>query len=170
MQHWFVLLRYHSRAAYTLIELSLEVAFQIEVLSYVAYFTTPWGLAFDRLGRGCALTMLLSHWLWFGSACLRKLQPLIDALYGTAVGQALESGLEGVEGLVNLGIDTVEMGVQQSQTTSSKVLEVVKQPARMLKRASTLSAWRASVQQAESRRTDHVPDKARQSKAAGKRK
>eukprot|EP00966_Prymnesium_polylepis_P109638 2537175-Prymnesium_polylepis.2 len=58
-----------------------------QVLSYVAYFTTPWGLAFDRLGRGCALTMLLSHWLWFGSACLRKLQPLIDALYGTAVGQ-----------------------------------------------------------------------------------
>eukprot|EP00966_Prymnesium_polylepis_P109637 2537175-Prymnesium_polylepis.1 len=40
MQHWFVLLRYHSRAAYTLIELSLEVAFQIEVRATVCHTGT----------------------------------------------------------------------------------------------------------------------------------
>jgi len=78
MQHWFVLLKYHSRLAYVAIMLGLEVVFQIEVLTYISYFVTPWGLKFDRLGRGCAITMLLSHWLWFFSSCVRKLKPLLE--------------------------------------------------------------------------------------------
>ncbi|KAL1511546.1 hypothetical protein AB1Y20_006340 [Prymnesium parvum] len=83
MQHWFVLLRYHSRFWYTVIELVLEVYFQIEVLSYVPYFVTPWGHDFDLLGRGVAITMLLSHWIWFISATLRIVEKRVDAwLYG----------------------------------------------------------------------------------------
>ena len=61
VQHWFVLLRYRSKTLYIVIEVALEVVFELEVFTYVPYFTTPWGPFFDHLGRGCALTMLLSH-------------------------------------------------------------------------------------------------------------
>ena len=89
-QHWFVLLKYHSQLAYTIIELWLEAVFQVEVLSYVAYFETPWGPAFDRLGRGCAITMLFSHWIWLVAAFLRNMRGLCQMLSPT---QDLPPGL-----------------------------------------------------------------------------
>jgi hypothetical protein len=49
---------------YILAELSLEVWFQIEVISNVAEFESGLGRDVTNLGRGLALSMLLSHYLY----------------------------------------------------------------------------------------------------------
>jgi|TARA_B110001469_G_C9597731_1_gene296870 hypothetical protein len=49
---------------YILAELSLEVWFQIEVISNVAEFESGLGRVVTNLGRGLALSMLLSHYLY----------------------------------------------------------------------------------------------------------
>ena len=131
-----MLLRYHSRLLYTLLELGLEVVFQIEVIAYLPYFTTPWGPAFDRLGRGCAITMLLSHYLWFLSSCLRKAAPLLDPIFGSKLAQSFGSGLEDLE-------IAVEGAVEGALPLPSR-------PA-ICKRASTLTSWRQSVRASEVR-------------------
>merc|ERR1712110_1297778 len=70
IQHLFVLLRYHSRSLYMLVQGVLEVYFEWEVLAYVEEYRTGRGLWIDRVARGCALSMLLAHWLYVVAALL----------------------------------------------------------------------------------------------------
>jgi hypothetical protein len=45
IQHWFVLLKYHSSTCYILVELGLELWFEWEVLGNLEYYTEKEGLA-----------------------------------------------------------------------------------------------------------------------------
>ncbi|CAE8599325.1 unnamed protein product, partial [Polarella glacialis] len=62
LQHWFVLLHYWSVGLYTVIELALEVVFELEVLgNYAAFFNL------DMIIRMAASGMLFAHWLYLSS-------------------------------------------------------------------------------------------------------
>ena len=132
---------------YTVIELALEVAFQIEVLSYVAYFTTESGGEFDRIGRGCAITMLLSHWVWFLSSCLKNIQsPCASTQFAAEVVNAkVEENAGRAFSAVQDGVDIISSTTAHGAAIASRA-----NPTKLLKRRSTLSKWRVSIQNAES--------------------
>jgi len=73
LQHLFVLVKYHARGLYILLELGLEVWFQIEVICNVAEFDSGLGLDVTNLGRGLALSMLLAHYMYLTAAALGML-------------------------------------------------------------------------------------------------
>ncbi len=75
IQHLFVLLKYHSRMGYVLIELLLEIYFEWEVFAHLNEFKTRHGLWIDRVGRGCAMTMLVAHWFYLAGATLGLVLP-----------------------------------------------------------------------------------------------
>lgn len=62
LQHLFILLKYHSKTGYLVVELGLEAWFQIEVLSNLHEFNSGWGLWIDDIGRGLGMCMLLAHY------------------------------------------------------------------------------------------------------------
>ncbi len=55
---------------YIFVELSLEVWFQIEVIANVAEFESGLGRDVTNLGRGLALSMLLSHYMYLTASGL----------------------------------------------------------------------------------------------------
>jgi len=71
LQHAAFLLKYYSMSAHVLVQLVLEVYFEWEVVCNISEFRTPFGLEVDRIGRGCALSMLLSHWMYLFAAILQ---------------------------------------------------------------------------------------------------
>jgi len=73
MQHMFILVKYHARTAYLIIELLLEGWFQWEVLSNVGAFRSHYGLEITRIGRGMAMTMLVAHWLYLSGSAVHML-------------------------------------------------------------------------------------------------
>lgn len=76
MQHMVVLLKYHAYVLFCMLSLFLEIWFEWEVIVNihprsvgVSNFRSG-SLDFDRLARGCAWTMVISHWFYFGSAAI----------------------------------------------------------------------------------------------------
>ena len=75
MQHWFVLVKYRHLGLFVILELVLEVWFQWETLSNIGEFEADLGFSATRIGRGCALSMLLAHYFYLTAAAMRLLQP-----------------------------------------------------------------------------------------------
>ncbi|CAE8604355.1 unnamed protein product [Polarella glacialis] len=80
LQHSAYLVKYNSKVAHRVVVVLLEVVFEWEVLGNLASFESEYGLWFSRFGRGCALTMLVAHWLYVLSAAL----DIVVGLYGSA--------------------------------------------------------------------------------------
>jgi len=79
LQHIFVLVKYHLDWLYIAIELGLEIWFQIEVISNVSEFDSLRGLEITNMGRGLALSMLLSHYLYLVAAALKILCDVLSS-------------------------------------------------------------------------------------------
>ena len=78
MQHMFILLKYHARTAYLILELTLEAWFQWEVISNVSSFHADMGLEITRVGRGMAMTMVFAHWLYLIGSALHMLDDIVN--------------------------------------------------------------------------------------------
>jgi len=74
LQHVVVLLRYRTLALYGLIELLLEIFFETELFAALPELTQTAG--YDATIRGCAMTMLLAHWLYWAAAVGKGLDML----------------------------------------------------------------------------------------------
>ena len=72
VQHWFALLRYHSRRLYLALCLSAELVFEWEVLGNLHALESI-HREHIRFGRGVACTLLLAHWLYLFSGGLEML-------------------------------------------------------------------------------------------------
>ena len=68
MQHIIVLLKYHSMALYVLLQLMLELLFEIEMIQSLPDFSVAGG--YELTLRGTALTMLLAHWMYWTAGIL----------------------------------------------------------------------------------------------------
>ena len=79
MQHWFVVLKYTFPTSVVIISSVLEVVFQWEVLANIGEYKTGTGLSVDRMARGLALTMLLSHWCYIAAFALGKISSMCGA-------------------------------------------------------------------------------------------
>merc|ERR1739838_1159239 len=66
VQHLITLLRYKFLHTYMVFVLLLEICFEWEVIAGLEYFKTSHGLEIDRVGRSCAITMLVAHWFYLG--------------------------------------------------------------------------------------------------------
>jgi len=87
MQHWFVLVKYSQPTVYLVLELLLEAWFEWEVITNIGEFHSPLGVVVTRMGRSCALTMLLAHWLYLTAATIRLVR-------GCRAGLSLEDEAE----------------------------------------------------------------------------
>lgn len=80
-----VLLRYKSLGLYGAIELLLEIFFQTELFAALPALRQAAG--YDATIRGCALTMILAHWLYWAAALGKGVDMLTslkrDAVRGT---------------------------------------------------------------------------------------
>lgn len=65
MQHWFVLLKYHSVTLYSIIEFGLEMFFELSTFAHYEYI-----LADHWIGAVCAMTMLIAHWLFLAASVI----------------------------------------------------------------------------------------------------
>ena len=79
LQHVFVLLKYNYRPLFILVQLALELWFQIEVIANLAEFDSGLGLTITNLGRGLALSMLLAHYMYLTEAAIHLICDFVEA-------------------------------------------------------------------------------------------
>ena len=84
VQHWFVLLRYHFKPLYILIELLLEIWFEWIIFSRLE----KWVYEYHLVGPMAAGIMLMAHWMYFVAGGLALLRG--DFVSETHVTEAFE--------------------------------------------------------------------------------
>ena len=157
VQHWMVLIKYHSQSTYVLVQLLLEVAWEFEVFANIRNVSNENG--FDRVVRPAALVMLVSHWLYLLAALVDLLAPRLEAprtdCDGDDVAAASEPGAAAAPNLRRRGgskkrssVETWKHHFEEARRPSVVVEDEAPPPRRDSKKRSSVETWKHHFEEA----------------------
>jgi len=112
---------------YIILELGLEVWFQIEVICNVAEFDSGLGLDVTNLGRGLALSMLLAHYMYLSSGTLVLLDDFILSRFAKEEEAAYEE--EMTESPAPLSRENTSLSLKSSVNRTTLSAEASRRPS-----------------------------------------